>query len=131
MELFTSREAADFMKISIHTLEKWRALEIGPVYVRAGKQARYDRETLETWLMSRTEKEKKVKKPVGSIAADEPEKDIKYLTTEEAADLLNHHKITLAKWRMQGKGPAFQKEGKRVFYDSAVIEAWKRENKHN
>ena len=57
MELLTSQEAADFMKISIHTLEKWRSVGKGPPYVRAGRQARYDRETLEKWLLSRTGRE--------------------------------------------------------------------------
>jgi len=72
MELLTSREAAEFMKISIHTLEKWRAIGTGPAYVRAGRQARYDKETLEQWLLSRTGKNerKKIERPGGSLSGN-------------------------------------------------------------
>lgn len=31
---------------------------------------------------------------------------------------------TLAKWRLDGSGPAFVKVGARVAYDSAMVEAW-------
>ena len=31
---------------------------------------------------------------------------------------------TLAKWRLDGSGPAFVKVGARVAYNSAMVEAW-------
>jgi len=132
MELLTSQEAADFMKISVHTLEKWRAQGTGPDYVRAGRQARYDRETLEAWLLSRTGKgERRKRDPLVSEAGpQEPTENDQlgdFVSAAEAAALLGRHLVTLAKWRRAGTGPAYGKRGSRVVYDRKVIEAWIRD----
>lgn len=37
---------------------------------------------------------------------------------------------TLANWRSQGKGPAFQKLGTRVRYPLAQLTAWEADNMH-
>lgn len=40
---------------------------------------------------------------------------------EQAAKLLMISKRTLQKWRVEGRGPAFTKLGKRVFYTRAAL----------
>ena len=48
----------------------------------------------------------------------------KWLTAEELAEMLDLHKVTLAAWRAEGKGPAFIKAGRRVRYRPSDIEEW-------
>lgn len=47
-----------------------------------------------------------------------------YLTTEQVAEKLGLAPGTLAKWRVSGAGPPFQKLGRRVMYAETAIEAW-------
>ncbi len=49
-ELLTPKEAAAFLKVSIHTLAKWRQLKTGPAYTRTGNRIKYSRKALETYL---------------------------------------------------------------------------------
>jgi|GEM_PF-1346149 len=49
-EVLTPRETAGFLKVSIHTLAKWRSTKKGPEYMRTGRLVKYDRRTLETYL---------------------------------------------------------------------------------
>ena len=47
------------------------------------------------------------------------------LIPEEAAQVMRSRPQTLARWRSEGKGPAFVKYGRgRVFYRRADIEEW-------
>ena len=117
MELLTSKEAAEFLKISRHTLEAWRCKGEGPPFMRAGRLARYDKEELERWLKSRTEKGLR--------------KEDNKLSNVEAAALLGIHHTSLARWRVQGKGPEYEKvNARKVVYDRHVVEAWKRKHEN-
>ena len=53
-ELTTEVEAADFLKISIRTLQAWRCRGVGPAYVRAGRAIRYRRRDLIAWIEANT-----------------------------------------------------------------------------
>ncbi len=45
------------------------------------------------------------------------------LTTPEAAEFLGgFHPVTLCTWRVAGKGPAYRKMGRRVFYTRGDLE---------
>jgi Helix-turn-helix domain len=47
------------------------------------------------------------------------------ITEEDMAKVLMLNAVsTLATWRSQGKGPAYVKLGKRVFYTVADLRAW-------
>lgn len=51
-----------------------------------------------------------------------------HLTTEDVAKRYQTHGVTVAKWRMEGRGPKFLKIGKRVLYPLAELERWESEN---
>jgi excisionase family DNA binding protein len=50
MSLLTTKEAADFLKLSPRTLEKYRVLGRGPAFVTLGRARRYRIEDLERWV---------------------------------------------------------------------------------
>jgi predicted site-specific integrase-resolvase len=39
--LLTTRQAADWLDVSVSTLERWRALGVGPRYTKKGRWVRY------------------------------------------------------------------------------------------
>jgi|ERR1700733_10411821 Helix-turn-helix domain len=47
-----------------------------------------------------------------------------FLFAREAAELLRISHVTLARWRIEGQGPAFQKFGRRVVYAREELLAW-------
>lgn len=47
-----------------------------------------------------------------------------HLKEVEVAEWLNMSHRTLQGWRLQGKGPAFEKFGRSVRYAVATVEAW-------
>lgn len=52
-----------------------------------------------------------------------------YLTTTEAARLLNISPRTLENWRVTGRGPTFIRlSSKCVRYDEAVVSSWLKSN---
>ncbi len=53
-ELLTPKEAAAFLKVSIHTLAKWRQHKTGPEYTRTGNRIKYTKKALETYLKENT-----------------------------------------------------------------------------
>jgi excisionase family DNA binding protein len=46
------------------------------------------------------------------------------LTTREAAAFLRLSESALNHWRLEGRGPAFQKMGRQVRYRRAEVERW-------
>jgi len=52
-ELLETKEAAEFLKISISWLAKARAAKDGPPYIRIGRNIRYSKAALLRWLKSR------------------------------------------------------------------------------
>ncbi|SDG73842.1 MULTISPECIES: helix-turn-helix domain-containing protein [Pelagibacterium] len=47
-----------------------------------------------------------------------------FLTTEELAEEIGVHRTTLAKWRMERRGPPFTRLGKRILYSVERLRAW-------
>lgn len=62
--IYTPKEAADFLKVSEKTLEGWRCAEVGPKFYRMGNRCvRYFKSDLEAWVKSEaSDKTKTVKK---------------------------------------------------------------------
>jgi hypothetical protein len=52
--LLTEVHAADILKLSIRTLQAWRARRTGPSYVRAGRAIRYRKRDLLAWMDANT-----------------------------------------------------------------------------
>ena len=54
-EYLNTTEAAEFLGVSIGTLEVWRCTKRYPLpYVKVGRLVKYRRSDLEAWLASRT-----------------------------------------------------------------------------
>ncbi len=51
-------------------------------------------------------------------------KKIEILTPKAVSERLGVSQSTLAKWRLDGSGPAFIKIGAHVAYDASMIEDW-------
>src|SRR5262249_40088866 len=47
-----------------------------------------------------------------------------FLDTRETASLLRISPVTLNRWRIEGKGPAYRKFGRRVLYARADLVTW-------
>lgn len=43
-------DAADFLRLSVRTLQSWRAKGTGPAFIRAGRAIRYRRRDLVAWI---------------------------------------------------------------------------------
>jgi predicted DNA-binding transcriptional regulator AlpA len=52
--LLTEVQAADFLCLSIRTLQAWRIKLAGPRFVRAGRAIRYRRSDLIAWIDANT-----------------------------------------------------------------------------
>ncbi|WP_173401544.1 helix-turn-helix transcriptional regulator [Bradyrhizobium cosmicum] len=52
--LLTEVQAADFIGLSIRTLQTWRTKAFGPAFVRAGRSVRYRRSDLMHWIEANT-----------------------------------------------------------------------------
>jgi predicted DNA-binding transcriptional regulator AlpA len=50
MPLLNQREAAEFLRLSERTLERFRLTGDGPPYVKAGRRVVYRREDLDRWI---------------------------------------------------------------------------------
>jgi len=50
MELLTPKEASQFLRVSVHTLAKWRSTGQAPDYIKTGKCVRYSKKTLEAFI---------------------------------------------------------------------------------
>ena len=70
--------------------------------------------------MSKHEAKQRVKRKVAHVPGG-------YIPEAETAAELNLSPRTLRKWRAQGKGPAFVKIGRRVFYRDTSRDAWLRQ----
>jgi len=52
--LLTQSEAAEYLRISVRTLERWRVTGSGPAWVKCGKRrVLYQQSILEEWIASR------------------------------------------------------------------------------
>jgi hypothetical protein len=48
--LLTEAEAADFLRLSVRTLQAWRIRIAGPAFVQVGRAVRYRRRDLIAWI---------------------------------------------------------------------------------
>jgi len=53
-DLLTETQAADFLRLSVRTLQAWRVSKRGPDFVKVGRAVRYRRRDLVAWLRSNT-----------------------------------------------------------------------------
>lgn len=52
------------------------------------------------------------------------------LSPKQAAETIGISTSTLAKFRLDGKGPKYSKLGRRVFYEESELRRWIGENQH-
>jgi hypothetical protein len=52
--LLTEVEAADFLRLSVRTLQAWRIRIAGPAFVQVGRAVRYRRCDLIAWIEANT-----------------------------------------------------------------------------
>jgi predicted site-specific integrase-resolvase len=52
----TEEELADYCRVSLRTVQRWRYAGIGPPVLWAGDRPRYRREDVDAWLRRRSEK---------------------------------------------------------------------------
>ncbi|MGE4442238.1 MAG: helix-turn-helix domain-containing protein [Desulfomicrobium sp.] len=50
VKLFCEKEAADFLSISVKTLQQWRYLKKPPVYIKFGRNVRYKSDDLVKYI---------------------------------------------------------------------------------
>ncbi|MEZ5537588.1 MAG: helix-turn-helix domain-containing protein [Thiolinea sp.] len=51
--LLDTYEAAKYLNRSPNTLNQWRSYDVGPRYYQMGREVRYSKEQLDTYLKSR------------------------------------------------------------------------------
>jgi excisionase family DNA binding protein len=51
--MLTVLEAADYLRLSTRTLERFRCSGLGPKYVKLGRYIRYQRDALDEWIAGR------------------------------------------------------------------------------
>ena len=57
-KLLTPKEAADYLDVEIHLLNKWRYKKVGPEYIRIGGHApRYKQAVLDEYIEHRRTRE--------------------------------------------------------------------------
>ncbi|MGY3479514.1 MULTISPECIES: helix-turn-helix transcriptional regulator [Bradyrhizobium] len=54
LALLTEEQAADFLSLSVRTLQAWRLRGAGPKFVRAGRAVRYQQSELIAWIANNT-----------------------------------------------------------------------------
>jgi excisionase family DNA binding protein len=59
-----------------------------------------------------------------SAHAETTEDAVTFLTVMEAAALLRVSRVTLGRWRIEGRGPVYRKFGRRVLYADRDVIAW-------
>lgn len=50
----SEKELAEYWGIKVNTLQKWRTLGVGPVYIKIGARVIYKRESIEEYEQKRT-----------------------------------------------------------------------------
>jgi excisionase family DNA binding protein len=56
-ELLTDVEVAEYLRVSLATVRRWRSEGTGPPWFRAGRSVRYSRRALDEWI-KRQERER-------------------------------------------------------------------------
>lgn len=50
--LWTNRELAEYVRVSVNTVDYWRFMGTGPRFVRVGRHVRYQQSDIDRWLTS-------------------------------------------------------------------------------
>jgi len=64
--LLMEAEAADFLRLSVRTLQAWRLRIAGPAFVQVGRAVRYRRRDLIAWIEANTVSPSRVSSAVES-----------------------------------------------------------------
>jgi hypothetical protein len=64
-----TKEAADYLHLSVSKLEKMRVDGTGPVFLKCGKAVRYEMAALDEWIAARRRKSTRGKAPNSASAA--------------------------------------------------------------
>ncbi|MBO4480874.1 MAG: helix-turn-helix domain-containing protein [Alphaproteobacteria bacterium] len=59
-DIWTTKQVAEYMKISVAQVNAFRAYGTGPIYMKIGKLVRYRREDVEKWLFGQKIKRKEL-----------------------------------------------------------------------
>lgn len=62
-QLLTTKEAAEFLRLKPHTLEKMRSDGKGPIFMKLGGRVFYHRADLKTWLRESRRRSSRGEKP--------------------------------------------------------------------
>ena len=54
--LMTERQVAEYLNLSLRTIQRWRAEGTGPPVLYAGNRPRYRKADVDAWLQRRPEK---------------------------------------------------------------------------
>ena len=69
-----------------------------------------------------------IRMEVGAVMQKMPGKSPDSLTTAQAAKYLKQSPNTLKQWRNQGRGPAYEKRGRSIFYKAEDLDTWRDAN---
>lgn len=73
--LYTTAEAATFLRTTTRVLNRWRGGGKGPRYVKAGKRVTYRREDLDAWILSQVRSHTRETRPLRRGELTEPQAD--------------------------------------------------------
>ncbi len=52
MEILSTEEASKYLKVSVHTLNRWRSQKKGPAFIKMGRYVKYNKDSLDSFLKS-------------------------------------------------------------------------------
>jgi excisionase family DNA binding protein len=55
MELMTTREVAQYLRVSVATIHDWRTSKIGPPAMKVGRNLLWRRDSVDAWLLRQGE----------------------------------------------------------------------------
>lgn len=102
----TTPQLAKRLGVSVRTVRLWRQNSTGPKWGRYGARVEYSITDVEAWEQERQ-------------AAMQD-----HYSTAELARLLDLSETTIIMWRWEGKGPRYEKRGRRVVYPKTATNQW-------
>jgi hypothetical protein len=70
--IFTTQEAADFLRLAKNTLEVWRVRGCGPVFLKLGSRVVYEKAALEEFAASQRRKSTSDRSPTANPRVRRP-----------------------------------------------------------
>ncbi len=92
--------------VSVRTLRWWRQNSTGPKWGRYGARVEYLLSDVEQWEQQQQ----------GAM--------LNYYSTPQLAALLELSETTIVMWRWEGKGPKYEKFGRKVRYPKQSTDEW-------